>query len=135
MCWATPRSCDNSPIVRSAPGSFCPAIARSALRDPVAHDLAGAERHDPPRRDRHFDPGLGITPHALSLVAQDEGAEAGNLHILALRERVAHVMEHPLDDARRFRSRQAKLTMSDVGEIRTSQGAVGIRVVTDPRDP
>src|SRR5689334_19670733 len=98
MCWATPSSCDSSPIVFNAPGSFSPAgTRRSALRDPVAHDLAGAEGHHAARCDRHFDACLRIPADALALVAQDEGAEAGNLHILTFGERMTHVMENTLD--------------------------------------
>src|SRR6476620_8259429 len=102
MCWATPSSCDNSPIVRRAPGSFWPAACkRLAPRDPVAHDLACAEGHHSARRDRHFDAGLRIAADALALVAKDEGAEAGDLHVRAFGQRMAHVVKHALDDARR----------------------------------
>src|SRR4051812_49933202 len=98
MCWATPSSFDSSPIVFKAPGSLSPATTRgSALGDPVAHDLAGAEGHHAPRSDRNLDPGLGIAPDPLALVAQDERAESGHFDILADRQRMAHVMEHALD--------------------------------------
>src|SRR3954452_12204285 len=110
MCWATPSSCDNSPIVFRAPGSFSPvATRRSALGDPVAHDLAGAEGHHPARRDRHFDARLRVAADALALVAQNEGAEARDLHILTLRQSVAHVMQDALDDVRRFGARKPEL--------------------------
>src|SRR3982750_1477001 len=109
MCWATPSSCDSSPIVLRAPGSLSPAAMDClAFGDSVAHDLARAEGHHSARRDRHLDPGLGIAADPLTLVAQDEGAEARNLDVLALRERVAHVVKHALDDVRRFGSRQAE---------------------------
>src|SRR3954465_14813421 len=100
MCCATPSSSDNSPIVLRAPGSLFPAVANLALRDPVAHDLAGAEGHHAARGDRHFDAGLGVAPDALALVAQDEGAEAGDLDVRALGQRVAHVMQHAFDEVR-----------------------------------
>src|SRR5574338_1027755 len=121
MCWATPSSSDNSPIVFSASGLFSPAAKlRLALRDPVAHDLTGAEGHHPPWSDRHFDAGLGIAADALALVAQDEGAEAGDLHIGALGERGAHVMEDALDDIGRFCPGQPELAVHDIGKVRPS---------------
>src|SRR5690606_7004739 len=83
----------------------------------VAHDLAGAKRHDPPRRNRYFDPGLGIAADPLSLVAQDDGAKARNLHILALAGRMAHVMEHALDDPRALGAGHAKPVVDDVRKI------------------
>src|SRR5437868_3963171 len=125
MCWATPSSFDNSPIVFSASGSLSPAATRgSALGDPVAHDLTGAEGHDTPRCDRHFDPRLRIAADALTLVAQDECPEARHLHVLADRQRMAHVVKHTLDHARRFGARQAKPAVNDVGEVRASQRSV-----------
>src|SRR3954469_19429098 len=110
MCCGTPRSFASSPIVRKA---------RSLLRwdsrtkgsagagDPLAHDLAGAEGQHAPRRDRNLDPGFGIAADPLALVAQDEAAETGDLHILAIGERAAHMGEHAFDDAGRFGARQA----------------------------
>src|SRR3954454_21278867 len=121
MCWATPSSFDNSPIVFSASGSLSPAATRgSALGDPVAHDLTGAERHHSPRCDRHLDPSLRIAADALPFVAQDERPEAGHLHVLADGQRMAHVVKHALAHARRFGARQTKPAVNDVGEIRAS---------------
>src|SRR5438105_10633094 len=103
MCWATPSSVDNSPIVFNAPGAFSPAATRgSALGDPVAHDLACAEGHHAPRSDRNLDAGLWVAADPLTLVAQDECAESGHFHILADGERVAHVVKHAFDHASRF---------------------------------
>src|SRR5688572_8111519 len=89
MCWGTPSSPASSPIVRKACsllrlGSAIGPSARAG--DPFAHDLAGAERQHPPGRDRHLDAGLGVAADPLALVAQDEAAEAGNLHILSVGE-------------------------------------------------
>src|SRR3546814_8475904 len=53
-----------------------------------SHRLAGAKGHHAPRQDRHFDPRLGIAADPLRLVAQHEGSESRNFHILADRERV-----------------------------------------------
>src|SRR6476659_6397666 len=103
MCWATPSSCDSSPMVFRASGDFSAVATRSLLRDPITHDLAGAECHHAPRSDRHFDAGLGITADALALVAKNEGAETGDLHVPALRKRMAHVVQHLLHEAGRFR--------------------------------
>src|SRR5678815_1828321 len=99
MCCGSPSSCDSSPIVRRAPGSFCPAVANSRALpgDPVAHDLACAEGHHPARRDRHFDARLGVPADTLALVAEDEGAEAGDLDVLSLGQRMTHVVKHALD--------------------------------------
>src|ERR1043165_4017270 len=135
MCWATPSSTDNSPMVLSAPGAFS-AVANppSLPDDPVAHDLAGAERHDPARSDRHFDARLRVAADALALVAQDEGPEAGDLHVLSFGQCVAHVEQHPLDHARGFRPGQAKAAMDDVGQIGTSECVCGVRFTRDPRD-
>src|SRR3954470_8110042 len=96
MCCGSPSSCDSSPIVRRAPGSFCPAMAnaRALPGNPVAHDLAGAERHHASRCDRHFDAGLRVAADPLALVAKDERSEAGHLHVLPLGERMTHVMKH-----------------------------------------
>src|SRR3982751_880156 len=135
MCCATPSSSDNSPIVLRAPGCLVPAVANLALRDPVAHDLAGAESHHPARCDRHFDAGLGIAANALALVAQDERAEAGYLDVRALGERVTHVMKHPLDHIGRFGARQPELAVHGVGKVGAGQRAIGPCFVIDPRDP
>ena len=73
--------------------------------------------------------GLGIAADALALVAQDEGAEAGIFTFWPIGQRVAHMVEHALDHARRFGARQAELAMDDVGEVRAGQRAVGVRVL------
>src|SRR5690348_16642107 len=98
MCWAMPSSCESSPMVLRASGAFSAVATWSLPGDPIAHDLAGAEGHDAARSDRHFDAGLRIAADALTLVAQDEGAEAGDLHVRPIGQRVAHVMKHPLDE-------------------------------------
>src|SRR4029079_18696361 len=72
---------------------------------------------------------------ALPLVAQDKRAEARDLHILADRECMAHVVKNALDHARRLGARQAEPAMNDVGEVGASQRSVGVRVLVDPRDP
>src|SRR5205814_4702866 len=102
---------------------------------PLAHELAGAEGHTPARRDRHLDAGLRIAADPLALVAQDEGTEAGNLDVLSLRQRMAHVVQHALHQARRFGARQAEPAMHDVGEVRARQRDAVRRIFGDPRDP
>src|SRR5438105_189382 len=119
MCCGTPRSSASSPIVRKARSLLLwdsAAKGSAGAGDPLAHDLAGAEGQHPPRRDRHFDAGLGIAADPLALVAQDEAAEAGNLHILAIGERAAHMGENALDDAGGFGAGEADLAMDDVGK-------------------
>src|SRR4051794_5140786 len=135
MCWAMPSSSDNSPIVFKAPGSLSPAATRrSALGDPVAHDLAGAERHHAPRCDRHFDAGLRIAADSLTLVAEDERAETRKLDVLSLGKRVTHVMKNTLDDAGRLGTRQAQSAMHDVGKVSTRQRIRGVHLIGDPRN-
>src|SRR5512138_3981873 len=102
MCCATPSSDESSPIVLKAPGAFSPVAIRFLPGDPVAHDLACAERHHTPRRDRDLDAGLGIAAHPLTLVAKDEAAEAGDLHVLTIRQCVAHVVKDTFDELSRF---------------------------------
>src|SRR5207302_11475590 len=58
-----------------------------------------------------------------------------DFHIVPFGERIAHVVQHALDQARAFRAREAELAMDDVGQIGTSQCAAGIRFIIDPRDP
>src|SRR3546814_13131294 len=70
----------------------------AAVYNPLAHDLAGAERKDSARRDRNLDSGLRVAADPLALVAQDEAAEARNLHVLAVGQRMTHMVEHALDD-------------------------------------
>src|SRR3954462_5445800 len=124
-----PSSCDNSPIVRRAPGSFCPAVAndRALPGDPVAHDLAGAEGHHPPWRDRYFDARLRVPADTLAFVAQDESAEARHLDVLSLGQGVAPVVKHALYQSGGFRARQAEAVMDDIGQIGTSQSVCGVR--------
>ena len=93
----------------------------AAAGDPLAHDLTGAEGEHAARRDRHLDAGLRIAADPLALVAQDEAAEAGNLDVLPVGQRVAHMVEDALDDAGRFGARQADLAMNDVGKIGAGQ--------------
>src|SRR5437868_14284189 len=126
MCWGTPRSLASSPIVRKACSLLRIGSAMRVLPgpcDPLAHDLAGAEGEDAAGRDRHFDAGLRIAADPLALVAQDEAAEAGDLHILTFGQRVTHMMKDALDDARRFGPGQADFAMDDVGEVRAGQSA------------
>src|SRR5689334_395036 len=134
MCWATPSSCESSPMVLRAPGAFSAVATWMLPGDPIAHDLASAEGHHSPGGDRHLDSRLRVSAHALSLVAQDEGSEAGNLHVVPFGKRVAHVVKNALDQAGAFSTRQAELAMHDVGQVGTSQSAVGFSVIGDPRD-
>ena len=87
-----PSASLTSPIVRSAPSSFpsSNSVIKSQpcgplpLGDPFLEQLARTNVHHPARRDRHFDPGLGITADPFVLVAQHKAAEAGDLDVLAL---------------------------------------------------
>src|SRR3712207_4951787 len=133
MCWATPSSTESSPIVLKAPGALSP-VAMQLFRDSVAHDLAGAEGHHAARRDRHFDTRLRIAAHALTLVTQDEGAEARNLDFSAFRKCMAHVVQHAFDETRRLGARQAELAVNDVGEIGAREGSRNTRFLAQPGD-
>src|SRR4051812_45009735 len=95
--------------------------ASAALGDPLAHDLTGAEGEHAARRDRHFDAGLRVAADPLAFVAKDEAAEAGDLHVVAVGQSGAHMVEDALDDPRRFGAGQTDLAMDDVGEVRPRQ--------------
>src|SRR4051812_43408105 len=97
----------------------------SLTGDLIAHDLAGAEGHHAPRSDRNLDSGLGVAADPLSLVAQNESAEAGNLHVPAFRERMAHVVQNALDDAGAFGARKAELAVNDVRQVSAGQRIAG----------
>ena len=80
-------------------------------------------------------PVFGIAADALALVAQDERAEAGDLHIRAVGERVAHVVQHALDEARAISARdRPSLRWTTSAKIGARQSAVGVRFIIDPRD-
>src|SRR5713101_8654780 len=64
----------------------------------VLQHLRGAEGQHAPRADLDLLAGLGVAAHAGALLADDEVAEAGELDLLALLERVLDGVEHHLDD-------------------------------------
>src|ERR1700735_4561824 len=70
------------------------------------------EHHHPARKDGHLDPGLGITPHALALGADDKRAEAGPLDRFAPGGRIANLVQNRLDQLRGFRTRQSDLLIN-----------------------
>jgi hypothetical protein len=78
----------------------------------------------------------GSAADALPLVAQDEGAEPGDFHVLTVGKGMAHVMENALDEPGRFGAGQAELAMNDVRQVGAGQSAVGFRVfIVQARDP
>src|SRR3546814_18696939 len=93
----------------------------AAVYNPLAHDLAGAERKDSARRDRNLDSGLRVAADPLALVAQDEAAEARNLHVLAVGQRMTHTVEHALDDIGGLGPGEADSTLHDLGQIGAGQ--------------
>src|SRR5258707_12579175 len=99
MCCGRPVSRESSPIVRKALAALSgpPGMLVSARADDaIAHHLARAEGQHAPRCDRHLDARFRIAADAFALVAEHERAEPRNLDVLALRERVAHMVEHLL---------------------------------------
>src|SRR5216684_9030497 len=64
----------------------------------VLQHLRGAEGQHAPRADLDLLAGLGVAAHAGALLADHEVAEAGELDLLALLERVLDGVEHHLDD-------------------------------------
>src|SRR3989344_2387310 len=122
MCGLTPSSAETSPMVRVAPSALPEEVTGSATgHDPFLHDLAGAEGQHAARSDRNLAPGLGVAPGAPALVAQQKGAEARNLHILAALESVGHVVEHRFLLLRRIGARQSYLVVDRIGQISPGQ--------------
>ena len=79
-------------------------------------------------------PVFGIAADALALVAQDEAAEAGDLHILALGQRMAHVVQHALDELGRFRAGQSEPVVDDVRQVGAGQRPAQSSLLAHPSD-
>src|SRR6478735_2709809 len=121
MCCGRPSSVATSLIVRNAPSALAEGSPTSAANDAVAQRLACAEGKHTARCDRHLYARFRITPDALRFVPQDEGAEARNLDVFALRQALAHMLDHLFDQAGALRARKADLAMENLGEVRPSQ--------------
>ena len=80
-------------------------------------------------------PVLGLRPTRWPLSRRMKVPKPETLTFVPSDKRVAHVVQHALDDARRFGARQAEPAMDDVGQVGARQRAVGVRFIVDPRDP
>jgi hypothetical protein len=107
---------------------------RFLSRDPVAHYLACAECHHPAGRNRDLNASFRIAADPLPFVAKDEAAEAGDLHVLADGERVAHVMQDPFDQVRGFSAGKTKLVVDYIRQVGAGQGAAQSRFSAHPCD-
>ena len=80
-------------------------------------------------------PVFGLRPMRWPLSRRMKVPKPEILTFVPLGQRVAHVVEHALDQPGRFGARQAEPAMDDVGEVRARQSVCGVRLVGDPRDP
>ncbi len=80
----------------------------------VLEDLAGLEGEDTAGADGDLLARLRIAPDPRVLVAHDEVAEAGDLDLLALLQRLLDRVEDGLDDFGRFLLREAAYLLVDV---------------------
>ena len=99
-----------------------PSDARRAIVDPRLQDVRRLEHHHSARKDRNLDPGLRIAADPLALRADDERAEAGELDGFSARGRVADLVQHRLDELRRFGARQPHALVDDLRQIRPGHG-------------
>src|SRR5215472_2150542 len=90
--------------------------------DPRLEFLPRTERDDAPRADRNLLARLGIAPRALVLVTQIEVPEAGELHLLAARERGANLLEEEIDELARLALVEPELVEQGFGHLRFGQG-------------
>src|SRR4051794_32945756 len=90
--------------------------------DPLLQDRRRLEHHDPAGRDRHLGAGLGVATDALTLLADHEGAERGQLHRLAFLKAIGDLLQHEFHEGRRFRARQPYLLVDGFAQIDTRYG-------------
>src|SRR5277367_1959523 len=81
-------------------------VARAQVQR-LLEDLAGLERQHAPLADLDRLPGLRVAPGPLPLVAQHEVAEAADLDLLTLAERLLHHLEDEIDELGRLLAREA----------------------------
>ena len=79
-------------------------------------------------------PVLGLRPTRSPLSRRMKVPKPEILTFSPSDKRVAHVVEHPLDQARALGARQAEAAMDRVGKVGAGQGRVRVRVAVDPRD-
>src|SRR5215472_5685423 len=70
--------------------------------NPVLQHVRSSKNEDPARIYRHFLARLRVAADALPLVADEETAERGNLHVLAARQRIGDLLQHGLDQVGRL---------------------------------
>src|SRR5260370_1198396 len=92
---------------QAAQRRFTPPEAGSPV-DELSQPLAHLEERHPLLGDVHARPGLGVPPLARVAVTDPETAEAPELDLVALRQRVGDVVEDRVDDRLRLFLRQAR---------------------------
>src|SRR5690606_41372910 len=95
----------------------------SAVREPVLEILARPEVEHATRRNRHFHSGLRIAADALALVAQNEAAEAGDLDVLSVGHRLAHLGQNGFDQRQALGARETHLAIDGLSQIGPGESA------------
>src|SRR5438132_1480221 len=80
--------------------------------------LTRTKRHHAPCADGNLLTRLGIASRPLVLVAQIEIAEAGELDLFAVRERVPHFLEEQIDELTRFAFIETQLIEQRLSHLR-----------------
>src|SRR5262245_58983038 len=87
--------------------------------DAVLHDIARTENKYTARRDGNLFAGLGIAADALALLANAEGAERRELHLLTARQTFRDLVQHELDELLRLVARQPDLADHGLCQVGT----------------
>src|SRR5436190_6546565 len=85
--------------------------------DPLLQDRRRLEHHHTTRRDWHLGTSLRIATDALTLLADDEGAERRQLHGLAALQAVRDFLQHQFDERRGLRTRKTDLLVDGLAEV------------------
>src|SRR5581483_1845012 len=89
--------------------------------DFLLHDVAGPEDQHAPGRDGHLLPRLWVTPNALALAADAEGAKRGELHRLTRSQARRNLVQDQLDQLLGLIAWQPYLLHDRLCEIRTRE--------------
>src|SRR5438270_12008915 len=93
------------------------AVQPGVFFDAFLELVAGTEGHDAARRDGNLFAGLGVASRARVLVAQGKVAEAGELYVVAFRERGPDLVEEQLDKLFGFPLVQAQFVKQGFRQI------------------
>src|ERR1700683_1280110 len=102
-------------------GSSLLFLASSIGFDTRFEFLAWTERHHAPRADRNLLTGFGIAAGPLVFIAQVEIAEARQLHLLALRQRSAHLFKEEIHELACFTFVETELIEQCLGHLSFGQ--------------